>query len=358
MSVFRILFSSTAYVGDVAWLGSSITDSEHLDYGSSCQVINRFPGFHEFAKKRWLARLMCSMARLDPDGFSFFPKTWLLPDDRTAVEEALRGPAIDPSHFCGNCVKPGGNSNRSSPQSSLAGRERGAAQRTATVLGSSSAGTVPDRPRSRAFGLFSSWSARSSSLSGETKASRSTRLVKTITTHIAASSRKDRVFILKPDAGAQGAGLRLVSGLDQVPPHVLEGQDGYIVQQYICNPYLLNNRKFDFRVYVLVTAVTPKLQVGIALPAYASWTVLLRCKRTEDCGVGFRWLSGRDAAVTRIAFFLTVLGAYLMKARLVARLALRKIASVVRFGARTGILSLRRWPVYFPSSRFSSLAEV
>ncbi|PHJ15131.1 tubulin-tyrosine ligase family protein [Cystoisospora suis] len=247
--------------GDVAWLGSAITDSEHLDYGSACQVVNRLPGFHEFAKKRWLARVMCSMARLDPDGFSFFPKTWLLPEDRAAVEEALRGPAIDPSQFCASWLKPDGSINKSSTQGSLGGTQRGRPQRTGTALACPPTDTGTRRSQSSGFSLLPSWSA---SLPAETKTGGATRLVKTITTHMSASARKDRVFILKPDAGAQGAGLRLVSGLDQVPDHVLEGQDGYIVQQYICNPYLLNNRKFDFRVYVLVTSVTPKLQVFLS----------------------------------------------------------------------------------------------
>ncbi|CBZ55627.1 putative tubulin-tyrosine ligase family protein [Neospora caninum Liverpool] len=201
--------SSLFPTGDIAWLGFALTDGEHRDYASIAHVVNRFPGLHEFAKKRWLARVVSSMTLFDPDGFSFFPRTWLLPEDREAVQTALRVPAADPRLSSGAKREPRGTAESSS---------------------------CPRRGQR----------------------------VKTITTHITASCKQETVYILKPDAGTQGAGLKLVSDLDQIPKEILEGQDGYIVQQYICNPYLLDNRKFDFRVYVLITAVTPKLSVFVS----------------------------------------------------------------------------------------------
>ncbi|KFH02013.1 Tubulin-tyrosine ligase family protein [Toxoplasma gondii VAND] len=215
--------------GDIAWLGFALTDGEHLDYASVANVVNRFPGLHEFAKKRWLARIISSMALFDSESFSFFPKTWLLPEDREAVETALRVPS-DCSHVLGRTKREG----RGTAESSC--RRRRSFLSSFCFCGSRGGGLKPFPPQQ----------------------------VKAVTAHISAPLKPENVYIIKPDAGTQGAGLKLVSNLDQIPKEILEGQDGYIVQQYICNPFLLHNRKFDFRVYVLLTAVTPKLNVFVS----------------------------------------------------------------------------------------------
>ncbi|KEP60136.1 UNVERIFIED_CONTAM: Tubulin-tyrosine ligase family protein [Hammondia hammondi] len=215
--------------GDIAWLGFALTDGEHVDYASAAHVVNRFPGLHEFAKKRWLARVISSMALFDSESFSFFPKTWLLPEDREAVETALRVPA-DGSHIVGPTKREG----RGTVESSC--RRRRSFLSSFCFYGSRASGLKLFPPQR----------------------------VKAVTAHISARLKPENVYIIKPDAGTQGAGLKLVSDLEQIPKEILEGQDGYIVQQYICNPFLLHNRKFDFRVYVLLTAVTPKLNVFVS----------------------------------------------------------------------------------------------
>jgi len=62
---------------------------------------------------------------------------------------------------------------------------------------------------------------------------------------------KDLTWIAKPSASSQGKGIFLVESLDQLP------SEPYVVSQYIANPLLVNNLKFDMRIYVLVTSYDP-----------------------------------------------------------------------------------------------------
>lgn len=68
-------------------------------------------------------------------------------------------------------------------------------------------------------------------------------------------------YIAKPDKGTQGQGIFLVKDLDDLYVNgVRESQNcrkNYIIQEYISNPLLLDNKKFDFRLYVLITSVYP-----------------------------------------------------------------------------------------------------
>ncbi|KAG5505903.1 hypothetical protein JIQ42_06697 [Leishmania sp. Namibia] len=62
-----------------------------------------------------------------------------------------------------------------------------------------------------------------------------------------------KYFILKPNSGCQGRGIIVARDpLTALDDHTL---DSYIVQEYVHRPLLLEGKKFDLRVYVLLTSI-------------------------------------------------------------------------------------------------------
>ena len=59
-------------------------------------------------------------------------------------------------------------------------------------------------------------------------------------------------YIVKPDASCQGRGIFLTKDVDDLSP-----VDHYIVQRYIDKPFLIEDLKFDLRIYVLVAGCDP-----------------------------------------------------------------------------------------------------
>lgn len=64
--------------------------------------------------------------------------------------------------------------------------------------------------------------------------------------------RKNKTFILKPDAGSQGRGIFITKTLKDIKP-----TEKMICQVYISRPFLIDGYKFDLRVYTLLTSCDP-----------------------------------------------------------------------------------------------------
>ena len=73
------------------------------------------------------------------------------------------------------------------------------------------------------------------------------------------------MWIMKPAGKAQGRGIFLVTSLNQLYKwrNSLKGgeensvDETYVCQKYIYNPLLIGGKKFDMRVYALVTCYNP-----------------------------------------------------------------------------------------------------
>ncbi|XP_076469921.1 putative tubulin polyglutamylase TTLL9 [Babylonia areolata] len=91
------------------------------------------------------------------------------------------------------------------------------------------------------------------------------------------------IWIMKPIAKSQGKGIFLFKRLKDITdwkkgteyqPIADQAKDGpetYVVQRYIENPYLIGGRKFDLRIYVLVTSYTP-LRVWLYRSGFARFS--------------------------------------------------------------------------------------
>ena len=66
------------------------------------------------------------------------------------------------------------------------------------------------------------------------------------------NERKAKTFIIKPEDSCQGKGIFLTRNYDWINVN-----EHYVAQRYLHKPYLIDGLKFDLRVYVLITSVTP-----------------------------------------------------------------------------------------------------
>ncbi|XP_032832427.2 tubulin polyglutamylase TTLL11 isoform X2 [Petromyzon marinus] len=86
---------------DIYWHGTSFHDSENVCSG----IVNKFPGMSELVRKVNLSRALRTMQQLFPDEYTFYPGSWILPEEFPLFEaDKLR--EKDPSRKLTFIVKP------------------------------------------------------------------------------------------------------------------------------------------------------------------------------------------------------------------------------------------------------------
>lgn len=106
------------------------------------------------------------------------------------------------------------------------------------------------------------------------------------------------VWIMKPVGKAQGRGIFLITSINQIQQwknSLKGGQENlvnelYIAQKYLNNPLLLGGRKFDLRVYALVTSYQP-LTVYLYRTAFARFTHVKYSTNPEDLSNNYMHLT-------------------------------------------------------------------
>lgn len=88
------------------------------------------------------------------------------------------------------------------------------------------------------------------------------------------STKKRATYIVKPDGLSQGKGIFLSRNIDHIFEQTCLQDDssgekqGYIVQQYIDRPHLVEDLKYDLRIYVFLYGVSP-LRIYLHKMAFA-----------------------------------------------------------------------------------------
>lgn len=77
--------------------------------------------------------------------------------------------------------------------------------------------------------------------------------IATFKTLFDSNGQSKTTFIVKPDGSAQGKGIFLTNKIEDVENRSM----CCVAQQYIRNPLLIDKKKFDLRIYVLVTSCSP-----------------------------------------------------------------------------------------------------
>lgn len=71
------------------------------------------------------------------------------------------------------------------------------------------------------------------------------------------SKSKSKYFIVKPTSGSQGEGIFIISRAKELENYHGKNWSDLVVQEYLHPPLLLRQKKFDLRIYALITDVDP-----------------------------------------------------------------------------------------------------
>jgi tubulin polyglutamylase TTLL1 len=87
------------------------------------------------------------------------------------------------------------------------------------------------------------------------------------------------MWIMKPTSKSQGKGIFIINKLAQVKKWAnsrsaqLAARDAYVISRYIADPLLIGGKKFDLRIYVLVTSYRP-LKAYVYRHGFARFTTV------------------------------------------------------------------------------------
>jgi hypothetical protein len=75
---------------------------------------------------------------------------------------------------------------------------------------------------------------------------------------VARKKKKTQMFIGKPSKGKGGEGIFLISKMEDIPNREwTPGANDLLVQRYVKNVLLIDQKKFDLRIYVLIKGFNP-----------------------------------------------------------------------------------------------------
>lgn len=71
------------------------------------------------------------------------------------------------------------------------------------------------------------------------------------------TKKKKSYFIVKPTSGSQGEGIFIINSSRDLESSIIRNWSDLVVQEYLHPPLLLRNKKFDLRIYALITNLDP-----------------------------------------------------------------------------------------------------
>eukprot|EP00818_Percolomonas_sp_WS_P009383 CAMPEP_0117447850 /NCGR_PEP_ID=MMETSP0759-20121206/7090_1 /TAXON_ID=63605 /ORGANISM="Percolomonas cosmopolitus, Strain WS" /LENGTH=612 /DNA_ID=CAMNT_0005240203 /DNA_START=421 /DNA_END=2259 /DNA_ORIENTATION=- len=74
---------------------------------------------------------------------------------------------------------------------------------------------------------------------------------------IYAKLKKGKIFLMKPPGSSCGRGIEIIHSVEDLPELDEDGKCKYLIQEYLPNPFLIDRKKWDLRIYVLVTSYNP-----------------------------------------------------------------------------------------------------